>query len=154
MCPDPRRGPPSAWPEFSLLFSHSLTFLPQGVIVRVWNFVQKYKDSTNNSGYSPCPLYFDILGRTKGRFLKSCPRVWKLLVWLLVGWWRCLEVTLQTHAPNNLRWCQWRAARRVKREQTRERGPPLAPAEFLSKESMKYRSITQSASFLPTNSSG
>ena len=36
----------------------------------------------------------------------------------------------QTRVPKNFRWCRWGAKRRVKRAQTRERGPPSAPAEF------------------------
>ena len=35
------------------------------------------------------------------------------------------------------RWCQWGAERRVQRMQTREQGPPLAPAEFY-KKNVKY----------------
>ena len=31
----------------------------------------------------------------------------------------------------NVRWCRWGAERRVKRAQTRERGPPSAPAEII-----------------------
>ena len=32
--------------------------------------------------------------------------------------------------PKNSRWCRWWAERRVKRAQTRERGPLLVPAEY------------------------
>ena len=35
----------------------------------------------------------------KGGILKSCPRVPKLKIWLRRGWGRCLNVTLQTRAP-------------------------------------------------------
>ena len=47
-----------------------------------------------------------------------------------MGWGRCLKATLQTRAPKNFRWCRWRAEQRVERAQTRERGPPSAPAEI------------------------
>ena len=41
-----------------------------------------------------------------------------------------LKVTLQTRAPKNFFLRQWGAERRVKRAQTRERGPPSASAEI------------------------
>ena len=36
-----------------------------------------------------------------------------------------------TCAEKNHRWCRWGADLRVKRAQTRERGPPSAPGEIL-----------------------
>ena len=38
----------------------------------------------------------------------------------------------QDTCVEKFRWCQWGAQRRVKRAQTREQGPPLAAAEFIS----------------------
>ena len=43
----------------------------------------------------------------------------------------------KTRAPKNFRWCRWGAERRVKRAQTRERGPPSAPAEILKISTIK-----------------
>ena len=41
-----------------------------------------------------------------------------------------MKLTLQICAPENFRWCRWGAEQRVEHVQTRERGPPSAPAEF------------------------
>ena len=37
----------------------------------------------------------------------------------------------KTPAPENFRWCRWAAERRVKRAQTRERGPHQCQQNFL-----------------------
>jgi hypothetical protein len=65
------------------------------------------------------PRHNAIFGRTKVGISES-------LIWLLKGWERSLEVTLQTHAADSFRSCRWGAKRRVLHAR-----PPLAWAHFL-----------------------
>ena len=64
----------------------------------------------------PHPLWSE-----KGGIFRSFPRVPKLPIWLLRGWWRCFKLTLQTCAAENFRSCR--------RGPTG--GPPLAWPEIL-----------------------
>ena len=63
---------------------------------------------------------------------KICPRVPKLQIWLLRGWGRCLNVTLQTRAPENFRSCRWGDERTAKRAQTGSEDPHRRERKFSS----------------------
>ena len=57
--------------------------------------------------------------------------------WLMRGWGRYLQVTLQTRAPENFCSSRWGAKQRVQRAQTWERGPPSALAEISTHKTPK-----------------
>ena len=81
---------------------------------------------------------------------KSHLRVPKLFIWVLSGWWRCLKVTLQTTVPERFSSCRWGAERRVKRAQTRKRGPPSAWADIIQCSQvlhLSYKTCEECVSF-------
>jgi hypothetical protein len=82
-------------------------------------------------GDPPTPRIMRFLGG-KEVYLKSCPRVPKLKIWIRRSWGRCLKVTLQTCALENFRLCRWGYERTVKREQAVKEDPHRRERNFLN----------------------
>ena len=65
------------------------TFLQEGVEQGFWNFVKILGFHSKTISDITLPPHCAKFGRTKGWIFNICPRIPKLLVWLLTGWKVC-----------------------------------------------------------------
>ena len=101
-------------------------------------FWSKTRVPSKSWNYLQVCMHYAIYGRTKGGIFKSCPRILKLQIYVRRGWGRCLKVTLQTCAPENICSCWWGDERTCQACADGEQGPPFAGAEIWNSISMDF----------------